>query len=108
MFKYFSFEGTASRSEYWGVYVLSVLIGFVVGLTFGVMMAVDVSFAIVGVVGLIALAVGGFWLSLATGARRCREAGISPWWAAALLIPYLGFIVAIVLGCISPDNAKQA
>jgi uncharacterized membrane protein YhaH (DUF805 family) len=108
MKKYFSFDGTASRSEYWGVYVLSLLIAVVAGFMFGFFLAIDAAFALVGVLGLIALVVGGLWLGLATGARRCREAGISPWWTAALLLPYIGFIVAIALGCISPSNDTQA
>lgn len=44
---------------------------------------------------------------LAGAAKRWRDAGQSGWWALLLLIPGLGFLVAIFLGCLRgrPDAA---
>lgn len=109
MMKYFSFEGLASRSEFWGVYVLSwiaILTSIFLMSVFASMEALALT--IFSVIAFLVIALSSFWISLATGARRCREADINPWWTAAQLIPYLGVIVTIVLGCIPPDNAKQA
>jgi uncharacterized membrane protein YhaH (DUF805 family) len=63
-------------------------------------MILDGMFVLLG--GLIMLA--GFivliWAMLATTASRCRDAGINPWWTAATFIPYVGFVVMIVVGCL--------
>ena len=98
--KYSNFERTASRSEYWGV-LLSLF-----GLTF-VLIAVSMVFmaggwlgAVVGIPFLLVGMVLFTWISIATTVARCRDAGINPWFTAACFIPYIGTIVAIVIGCL--------
>ena len=100
--KYSNFDRTATRSEYWGVllsvfalYFLVVLVsvGIIAGLgTFGL---------IVGMPMLIVAVIGFTWISIATTVARCRDADINPWFTLACFIPYLGTIVAIVIGCLS-------
>ena len=55
--KYFSFKGTASRSEYWGVYLISwVLLGLTSSLAF-ILFVLSLPFTIVviGILGLIVI-----------------------------------------------------
>ena len=40
------------------------------------------------------------WVSIATTVARCRDSGINPWFTLACFIPYIGTIVAIVIGCL--------
>ena len=44
------------------------------------------------------------WAMLATSIRRCRDAGISPWFTLSFLVPYLNFIVFIVFGVLKTDK----
>ena len=105
--KYFAFTGTASRSEYWGVNIISYLLLLpilIVGKIFtmgGLVGSVVGGLLIVG--GVIALA----WAVLATTARRCRDAGINPWFAGTILIPWFALIPFIVFGCLKPDPDKN-
>ena len=104
--KYFAFTGTASRSEYWGVNIMSYLLLLpilIVGIIFtmgGLVGSVVGGLLIIG--GVIALA----WAVLATTARRCRDAGINPWFAGTILIPWFALIPFIVFGCLKPDSDK--
>lgn len=109
MEKYFSFQGTATRSEYWGVMVVASIAAFVVALFGGAFIGFGASedsvFTItLGFAILIADVVGTFWVSLATSVRRCRDANINVWWAAASVVPYLGFIITIVVGCLKTNK----
>ena len=106
MEKYFKFDGSVARSEFWGI---NIIVGILASFL-----------AVVGVVllgtstGSIGLTLGSIllfgalivaaWISLATAVKRCRNAGLNVWWAAATCIPYIGSIVFIVLGCLKTDN----
>lgn len=108
MEKYFKFDGTSTRSEYWGVNIVGGICAFILAF-FGVIIVGTGSngFAVaVGAAILLATFGAAIWLSVATAVRRCRDAGLNPWWAAATCIPYLGWIVFIVLGCLKSDVSK--
>lgn len=99
--KYFSFYGLATRSEYWGTQIVSYLVFFAV-----VILASLISIGS-GPSGTIAIGVFIFllivpltWVVMATTARRCRDAGINPWFTAAIFIPYIAIIPWIVFGCL--------
>ena len=98
MTSYFNFNGLAKRQEYWAVMIIAFAFAFVGSVmlqTFALLNAESAVFALILlVVGFIALV----WLQLATAARRCRDAAISPWWAVLFIIPYINFVVAIVFG----------
>ena len=104
--KYFAFIGTASRSEYWGVNIISYLLLIpilIVGLIFtmgGLLGSVVGGLLILG--GVVALT----WAVIATTVRRCRDAGISPWFAGTILIPWLALIPFIIFGCLNSDTDK--
>lgn len=102
--KYFSFEGTATRSEYWAVYLVTL------GLLFPVMFVVGV-LSMMGLLGMLlgtALSVFvlvAFVIVYATNSvKRCRDAGISPWFSLALLIPTVNFVCWIVFGCLPSEK----
>ena len=86
--KYFAFTGTASRSEYWGVYLISwLLLGLTSSLAFIVfVLSLPFTIVVIGLLGwiisLAILCVGSViscWLWIATTIRRCNDAGINPW-----------------------------
>jgi uncharacterized membrane protein YhaH (DUF805 family) len=88
--KYFYFDGTATRSEYWGIslicYVLAIPALFFAGILGGL--------AIV-------------WTLLSTTARRCRDAGINPWFSATILIPWIAVIAVVVFGCLKTEKKDE-
>lgn len=108
MGKFFSFNGVATRSEYWGVLLGTVAIGFVSGFV-AIGIAASETESIVAVLMGLAFAVmcicTGLVLQLAVSFRRCRDSGLNPLWSFATLIPYIGFITMIVIGCLKSEKA---
>ena len=99
MGKYFSFKGSATRSEDWAVWIISMISSLVVaGISLAILSSIDPAVQLIGVILLIAGCIAGAWLAYATSARRCRDAGLNPWWTLATLVPYVGFVVWIVIG----------
>lgn len=113
-----NFSGRASRSEYWWVYLLNVIVMFVVmliamALVFIVVAATNGSdagaglamLAAYGLVGLAGLAM--FIPSLSLAIRRLHDINQSGWLALLYLIPNIGGIVMIVLEA-QPSNPAGA
>jgi uncharacterized membrane protein YhaH (DUF805 family) len=99
MEKYFNFSNLATRSEYWAVLIIATLISITAGFIGGLFLAAGSNAAVAfGVVILLATVVLGVWVTIATCVRRCRDAGINVWWTLAACAPYIGWIVAIVIG----------
>ena len=106
MEKYFKFDGSSTRSEYWAVVLIGGVVGFILALIGALLLAAEAG-AFATVVGSLILAVtfiGAIWLSIATTMRRCRNAGINTWWTLATFVPYVGWIVSIVIGCLKTDE----
>ena len=108
MGQYFKFDGTATRSEYWGINLLAGISAFIL-ITIGAIIAgtnstIGIGF---GFLLIIVALIAAFWITIATAVRRCKNAGINPWWAAATIVPYLGTIVFIVLGCLKTDEGTK-
>lgn len=102
--KYATFDGRASRSEFWW-WALGNFIVFLVlyGLTMGLGFATAPSDGEFGVAGIPFAILLGVWLigtivpNIAITIRRLHDAGYSGWFYLLSLIPYLGsFIVAIL------------
>lgn len=106
MEKFFSFYGLTQRSEYWAVMVITLVAGFFLGFGIGGMFLSDAT-AILGLILILGLMVVSAWLTLATTARRCRDAGISPYWCLVMLVPYVSFIATIVFGVIPTDQTQH-
>jgi uncharacterized membrane protein YhaH (DUF805 family) len=106
MTRYFDFSRMANRSEYWAVLIL-VSVAAVV-LTFvsliPVMADPGAGMVLLSILLILIMMIVGVWLTLAVSVARCRSAGINPWWCAALILPYVGFVVMIVLGCLAPQT----
>ena len=102
--KYLSFDGRATRSEYWAVNLITYLGLILVGLV-SVLITMSGLFGAI-VAGLLFLSslVLVAWAMLATTARRCRDAGINPWFTCAVFIPYLAVIPWIVFGCLKTEK----
>lgn len=103
MDKYFRFSGVAQRSEYWGVYILAFVLLMILLITGSVFVEAGGGLELFGFLVILASIVANVWLTLSVTVRRCRDAGINPWWAAACYIPYLGAIPWIVIGCLKSD-----
>lgn len=87
---YFSFDGKATRSEYWGISIICYLLALPALFFAGILG------------GLIII-----WTLLSTTARRCRDAGINTWFSATILIPWVAVIAVIVLGCLNTEKEKD-
>ena len=99
--KYSNFDRISTRSEYWGVILCMFGISVAVGLVAVLFTAMLGTFgAVIGFLGCVAAFVGIMWISIATVVARCRDAGINPWFTVACFIPYIGWIVTIVIGCL--------
>lgn len=81
--KYATFDGTASRSEYWWFFLFLVLAAAILSL------ASDTLTAIFNLATIIP--------SLAAGARRLHDTDRSGWWQLLYFIPVIGWIALIVL-----------
>lgn len=93
--KFTDFSGRASRSEYgwFGLFLLLVLAALVLGLV----VASRFTGARVPYGALVLLLVPLYLAGVSVQVRRLRDAGLSPWWTLASLIPYLGVLLALAL-----------
>jgi len=108
MEQYFKFDGTAPRSEFWAVTIINAICAIILILAAVAIMSLEGAFAVgLGVIALIATIVASYWVTVATCIRRCKDAGINPWWTLAIVIPYVGSIVFIVLGCLKTDEGAK-
>ena len=104
---YVDFEGRSSRSDYWFVYLVNVLITFAYFLlqaVFGGLVAVTES-SFLAVISLILLliffayGIAAFLPSIALTVRRLRDAGYNWPYIFVTFIPFVGWIIIIVLLC---------
>ena len=104
---YVDFEGRSTRSDYWFVYLVNVLITFAYFLlqaVFGGLVAVTES-SFLAVISLILLliffayGIAAFLPSIAVTVRRLRDAGYNWPYIFVTFIPFVGPIIFIVLLC---------
>jgi len=97
--KYVTFEGRASRSEYWWFYLFSLLAVIVMAVVEGVL----------GIPGLLSvlLSLALFLPLLAAGVRRLHDTDRSGWWYLIQLVPLVGIIVIIVFWCQRGTEARN-
>jgi len=105
--KYFEFSGTATRSEYWAVNIIAYLLLIPVAIVGAVFAMGGIIGAVVGGLLILSGVVGLTWVVIATSARRCRDAGINPWFTATILIPYIAIIPWIVFGCLKTEKEEH-
>lgn len=96
--KYATFQGRATRSEYWWwalfTTVIGIAVGFATGLVGGLLGGVfkDMGTVVSGLVGLALLIP-----SLAVLVRRLHDSGRSGWWFWISLVPVIGTIWLLIL-----------
>ena len=104
---YVDFEGRSTRSDYWFVFLVNVLITFAYFLlqaVFGGLVAVTES-SFLAVISLILLliffayGIAAFLPSIALTVRRLRDAGYNWPYIFVTFIPFVGWIILIVLLC---------
>lgn len=100
MLRYFDFTGLATRQEYWAVIFIVFAATFTGYIVLEGLLLSGATGLHLGVFGIFALVIAGVWLQFATAARRCRDAGISPWWVLLFFIPYVNLVATIVYGCL--------
>jgi uncharacterized membrane protein YhaH (DUF805 family) len=91
--KYATFDGRASRSEFWWFILFTALVSAIVG--------VFHSDALTSLVSIILLLP-----SLAIGARRLHDTGRSGWWLI-IAITVIGYIVLIIFWADESKGANQ-
>ena len=102
--QYLTVEGRATRSEYWGVYLATWLILAIITLLFFVLTLTGMAGIVIGSIIMLVTSATLTWAMFATSIRRCRDAGISPWFTLSFLLPYINFIVFIVFGLLKTDT----
>jgi len=95
MKQYFSFEGRATRSEYWAM-ILIAMVGGVAG-----MMFLEAA-PLVALVVLVAV----LWYQVATTVKRIRDTGNNVWWILTLFIPFVALIATIAFGVIATASEE--
>jgi len=105
--KYLKFDGTATRSEYWGVNIIAYVILLITVLIGALFTTAGIFGSVVGMLLILAGLVLCGWASIATTFRRCQDAGINRWFALAVFIPWIGFIPFIVFGCLKTEKEEN-
>src|SRR5690242_16512153 len=86
--KYVTFDGRATRPEYWWFFLFTVIVYIVAA----ILDAATHTFVFVILVGL-----GLLLPAIAAAVRRLHDTGRSGWWYFVALIPFIGGIWLIVL-----------
>ena len=87
--KYATFEGRASRSEYWWYVLALVIIQFIAAAIDLGMIGRQVVTSLIGLATVVP--------SLAVGCRRLHDTDRSGWWQRLFVVPLVGDIALIVL-----------
>lgn len=99
----FSFQGRASRSKFWLVFLLSIFVSFVVVLftllaTPALMIMGTFSPTVASIVSMLlyVLMIPMWWISIATSVKRFHDRNKSGWWYLIILIPFIGALWIII------------
>lgn len=102
--KYFNFDGTITRSEYWAIYLVTIGLLFPIMFVVGILSMLGMLGMLLGTSILCFTLVSFIIVYATTSVKRCRDAGLNPWFALALLIPTVNFVCCIVFGCLPSEN----
>ena len=93
MGKYGTFQGRASRSEYWWFYLFTILMSW--GATIVAAAIFRFGYPMVDILPIIVSLVF-FIPAIAAGSRRLHDIGKSGWWQLLFIVPIIGWILLIV------------
>lgn len=108
---FFSFSGRFTRLEWWLSRLIMVVAALVLGQVIATVKAADAGdaegpLAVLGTVAL-ALSLITAWMSLATSAKRFRDAGWSPLCCLFAFIPFIGGLLELaVCGFFTGDESE--
>lgn len=105
--KYFSCNGTATRQEYWGTLILSVVIALVLAFVYGFIAGLIGTYDGNDLFATTAIGLVNLWVWIAATIRRCRDADINTWFTLLICVPYISFIAIIVYGCLPSVNKGE-
>ena len=104
--KYFEFEGVVNRTQYWAIFIVSLLL--YIGTVFAGAVALAVVYTVLGLsmanfeepakLIYVPLFVVLAWVWLATGVKRCRDIDIHPLWLLTIMVPWVSFFAFILFG----------
>ena len=99
--KYASFEGRATRAEYWYFYLFFILVligGVIVGAILGAVLAIGDGETAAGLAVIVyaIITLGFVCPSISVLVRRLHDIGRSGWWFWIALIPCFGGIVIFI------------
>ncbi len=111
--KYATFQGRASRSEYWffylfnilleiGLLIVGLILGAIVGDGTGALAGMGIAYVLLCIYGLIALIP-----SISVFVRRMHDIGRSGWWYWLALVPLVGVIVLLVFLLTGSDRGEN-
>mgnify|MGYP003987451381 FL=1 len=95
--KYFTTDGRATRPEYWAMVIITSVVTALALMLLAIEAIVPILIAFIAFVAVI-------WYSIATSVRRLNDCGLNPWWILAILIPWVGGVFSIVIGCLSSKD----
>lgn len=111
--KYATFQGRASRSEYWffylfnilleiGLLIVGLILGAIVGDGTGALAGMGIAYVLLCIYGLIALIP-----SISVFVRCMHDIGRSGWWYWLALVPLVGVIVLLVFLLTGSDRGDN-
>lgn len=111
--KYATFQGRASRSEYWffylfnilleiGLLIVGLILGAIVGDGTGALAGMGIAYVLLCIYGLIAIIP-----SISVFVRRMHDIGRSGWWYWLALVPLVGVIVLLVFLLTGSDRGDN-
>ena len=98
MHNYANFNGRASRSEYWWLFLFQMLVFIPASILDGVtgIALIDAGFGVTYGPFYILSLLGLFLPALSAGVRRLHDSGRSGWWYFIWLVPCVGPIILLV------------
>ncbi len=88
---YINFSGRSTRSDYWYVCLINILIGAILGFLDGLLNLSSITLVLVSLYSLVALVPG-----IALLVRRLHDINKSGFWAFITFIPFVGQIILLV------------
>lgn len=101
--KYATFDGRASRSEYWYFFLFNALIELVlVAIMYGIPIFAGIISFLLSVYSIVI-----FLPSLAVGVRRLHDIGKSGWWYLIIFIPLIGAVILLVFAVLDSQPGSN-